>query len=573
MSRSNYPPHSFFYYFIKFSFLNDMHRTKRNRNLRIFTILLIGISLSIANFHYINVAKLTANQQLVNQAVKETKTKVSQELQKVNLAITSLQLLFETADSITRPVFDTFTFPFLNNLPGLKALEWAPKILDSDRASYNVALQVEGFHKHDILEANIETKTLISSPQKDFYYPVKYIVPKALNKLVIGYDLASNPDRYASIKNCLQKSTIAVSPPLQLVQNKVGTYSFLVVKSVITPRKKSGVILGVYYMEDFINIILKSELKLLDICIYDQLWSQKPMFNNNKDLFVDINKTILQDYLEFSLSGRKWRMYYRPNNAMVDYPHLAISYACLFLGFFITVLLILMFYMNSNGEIRLAKKVASRTYKLNEANKEQAVLLKEIHHRVKNNLQVITSLLSLQSINIDDPKIKEIFSVSQYRINTMAILHEELYQSENLSTISYGEYLDKLVDYLIQSILGSSHTLDINIEVPTNLKLNIDTAIPLGLLINEIITNALKYGLKDKNQGAIYISIVPQTYPNFQLLIGDNGKGFPDEINYKTTKSLGLKLIQQLARQLNGSVEKKDDTPGTHYSVYFKEII
>lgn len=549
-----------------------MHRTKRNRNLRIFTILLIGISISIANFHYINVAKLTSNQQLVNQAVKETKTKVKQELQKVNLAITSLQLLFETADSITRPVFDTFTFPFLKNLPGLKALEWAPKISDKDRTGYNLALQTEGFHQHDILEANMEEKTLVPSSKKDFYYPVKYIVPKALNKLVIGYDLASNPERYASIKNCLQKSTIAISPPLHLVQNKENTYSFLVVKSVVTPRRDSGVILGVYYMEDFINIILKSELKLLDICIYDFLWHKKPMFSNNKDTLVNMEDSELKYSIEFSFSGRTWMLYYSPNSSMVDYPHLPISYACLFLGFLITFLLILMVYMNSNGEILLAKKVASRTYKLNEANKEQAVLLKEIHHRVKNNLQVITSLLSLQSINIDDPKIKEIFSVSQYRINTMAILHEELYQSENLSTISYGEYLNKLVDYLIQSILGTNHALDIKIDVPANLKLNIDTAIPLGLLINEIITNALKYGLKNKNQGSIYISIVPQTYPNFQLLIGDNGKGFPNEINYKTTKSLGLKLIQQLVRQLNGSVEKKEETPGTHYSIYFKEI-
>jgi len=548
-----------------------MQRTKRNRNLRILTIFFIGISLSLANFHYINIAKQTSNQQLVNQAIKETQIKVNKELQKVNLAVTSLQLLFETADSVTRPVFDTFTLPFLKNLPGIKALEWAPMILDSDRAKYNLELQAEGFDKHDILEANLKTKALDPSRSKAFYYPVKYIAPKMLNKLVIGYDLTSNADRYASIKSSLQKQTIAVSPPLQLVQNKANTYSFLVVKSVRTPRGNTGVILGVYYMEDFINTILKSELKLLDIFIYDRLWNKEPMFSNNKAIFT-ANTEVPEDSFKVTLSGRDWNIYYQPNSSIVAYPHLAISYACLFLGILITFLLIIMVYMNANGELYLARKVARRTYKLNEANKEQAVLLKEIHHRVKNNLQVITSLLSLQSSNIDDPKVKEIFSVSQYRINTMAILHEELYQSENLSTIGYGEYLRKLVDYLIQSMEGDNHQLQISMDVPNNLKLNIDTAIPLGLLINEIITNALKYGFNNKEQGTIYISILPQTYPSFLLLIGDNGKGFSDEINYKTTKSLGLKLIRQLVRQLNGSIEKENKTPGTHYSIYFKEI-
>jgi two-component sensor histidine kinase len=547
-----------------------MQNTKRNRNLSILVILLIGISLSIANFYYINATKLKSNEQLLSQATKETKIKINKELQKVNLAITSLQLLFETSDSITRPIFDTFTLPFLKNLPGIKALEWAPKIAESDRTRYNLELQAEGFHQHDILEANLETKTLESSPSKAFYYPVKYIAPKTLNKMVVGYDVASDTHRYASIKNSLRKQTIAVSPPLQLIQNKANTYSFLVVKSVVTPRGSMGVILGIYYMEDFINSILKSELKLLDITIYDKLWHQKPMFSN-KDLSTSTG--ILQDSFEVTLSGRDWTIYYSPNPYMVAYPHLPVSYACLFLGILITFLLIIMVYMNANAEFRLSQKVASRTYKLNEANKEQAVLLKEIHHRVKNNLQVITSLLSLQSSNIEDPKIKEIFSVSQYRINTMAILHEELYQSENLSTIGYGEYLRKLVDYLIQSIVGKNPQFELNIDVPNTLKLNIDTAIPLGLLINEIITNALKYGLDQKGQGTIYLSIIPQTYPDFQLLIGDNGKGFSNEINHKTTKSLGLKLIHQLVRQLNGSIEKENKIPGTHYSIYFKETI
>jgi two-component sensor histidine kinase len=216
--------------------------------------------------------------------------------------------------------------------------------------------------------------------------------------------------------------------------------------------------------------------------------------------------------------------------------------------------------------IRLEKEYANE---LKERNAEKEILLKEIHHRVKNNLQVITGLLSLQAAFIEDKKIKNILSYSQYRINSMAMIHEMLYKTENLTSINYQEYLLKLVNDLCKSFKG----LDSNIktEIRCEISLNIDTAIPLGLLINEIVTNSLKYAFNEKDVGLIRLSIEPLEYPNFIMKISDNGKGF-NGADFRNSNSLGLKLIHKLALQLNGNIEKDNSQQGTYYILTFQEI-
>ncbi len=203
---------------------------------------------------------------------------------------------------------------------------------------------------------------------------------------------------------------------------------------------------------------------------------------------------------------------------------------------------------------------------------ERETLLREIHHRVKNNLQVITSLLSLQSSSIDDPRIHAVFQQSQYRINAMATIHETLYRSNNFTGIDYREYLITLFDYLVLSMKGRKHQVQLDLEVP-KVTLSLDTAIPLGLLVNEVITNALKYGIVGQNKGTIAIQLVQKGDQAYELTIGDDGAGYSKEISYHNTPSLGLKLIKNLARQLNGKIERLFNKKGTYYRLSFLEII
>lgn len=202
---------------------------------------------------------------------------------------------------------------------------------------------------------------------------------------------------------------------------------------------------------------------------------------------------------------------------------------------------------------------------------EKENLLKEVHHRVKNNLQTVSSLLSLQARGIEDEKVKSLIKSSQNRVISMAMVHEMLYMRDDISKIEYKSYVHELGEYLVRSIKGSKNNITLNIDIP-DIQLGIDTAIPLGLLINEAITNALKYGIRDDDKGEIYIALRKDTAQDYVLNIGDNGSGFPERVTFKNTKSLGLKLIHNLTRQLKGSIVRDVSKKGTNYIVKFREI-
>lgn len=203
--------------------------------------------------------------------------------------------------------------------------------------------------------------------------------------------------------------------------------------------------------------------------------------------------------------------------------------------------------------------------------KEKETLLREVHHRVKNNLQTVSSLLSLQSRNITDKKMKSLLKSSQNRVISMAMVHEMLYMREDLSKIEYKSYVEELSEYLVRSVKGAENRVKLNIDIP-DIKLGIDTAIPLGLLINEALTNALKYGIREDCEGEINIALKKEDEKDYILNIGDNGEGFSDQLNYKNSKSLGLKLIHNLARQLKGTIIRDSSKKGTNYIVKFREI-
>jgi two-component sensor histidine kinase len=210
--------------------------------------------------------------------------------------------------------------------------------------------------------------------------------------------------------------------------------------------------------------------------------------------------------------------------------------------------------------------------KLSSSNDEKDILLKEVHHRVKNNMQIITSLLTLQSFNIEDKKTRDLFDNSQYRINAMALIHEMLYQSDNLSMINYADYLKLLINNLLTSFKGVEHNINLSMDI-TEMYLNIDTAISLGLMINEIITNSLKYAFCEDKPGSLSLKIFEgDEQDTFIMEIGDNGPGFSDDIFKSGKKTLGMQLIYKLIKQINGEINRNMEKKGTHYHIYFENV-
>ncbi len=203
---------------------------------------------------------------------------------------------------------------------------------------------------------------------------------------------------------------------------------------------------------------------------------------------------------------------------------------------------------------------------------EKEVLLREVHHRVKNNMQTVSSLLNMQARNTADHQLKSIMKNSQNRIMSMAMVHEMLYMHNNISKIKFEPYVQELGKYLMKSLNTNGNPIKLNIDIPA-IQLGIDTAIPLGLLINEAITNSLKYGFVETSTGQIDVWLRKEDDGSgYALSIGDNGIGFSGETTLKETNTLGLKLMRNLARQLKGSITKDLSKEGTHYAIKFQEL-
>jgi PAS domain S-box-containing protein len=199
---------------------------------------------------------------------------------------------------------------------------------------------------------------------------------------------------------------------------------------------------------------------------------------------------------------------------------------------------------------------------------EKEVLLKEIHHRVKNNMQVITSLLSLQSKSITDEQALSVFQDSQNRVKSMALIHETLYQSKDLSRINFAEYLQKLVAHVSRSYRIRPEAVRISINVD-DISLPIDMAVPCGLIINELASNSLKYGFPADARGEVNITF-GRAGSHYILRVSDTGVGLPKDFDPISGKSLGMKLVNMLTGQLCGELECRNGV-GTTFEIKFPE--
>ena len=200
--------------------------------------------------------------------------------------------------------------------------------------------------------------------------------------------------------------------------------------------------------------------------------------------------------------------------------------------------------------------------------REKEVLLKEIHHRVKNNLQVIASMLSLQSTYLEDTRTQVVLQESQNRVAAMATIHEKLYQSKNLARIDFGDYMRDLTAQLLSSYTGSSHPVQLEIAAE-DIWLGVNTAVPCGLILNELVANALKHafpvGWADSR---LKVQFHRMAADQICLCVADNGVGIPPHIDPERTDSLGLQLVNTLAKQIGGRLEMENG-PDTTFKVIF----
>lgn len=189
---------------------------------------------------------------------------------------------------------------------------------------------------------------------------------------------------------------------------------------------------------------------------------------------------------------------------------------------------------------------------------EKTVLLKEVHHRVKNNLQIICSLLDLQAESIPDDQSRKYFRDSQDRIRSMALVHEQLYRSRDFASIDFNDYIENLATYLFNSYVRDLGRISLRVDAE-HVTLNIDQSIPCGLILNELVSNALKHAFPDNRSGEIIIGLSSGADEWISLAVRDDGVGFPADLDFMNSRSLGLQLVDMLVKQLQGRIEMKND--------------
>ena len=245
-------------------------------------------------------------------------------------------------------------------------------------------------------------------------------------------------------------------------------------------------------------------------------------------------------------------------------------------GEFIPVLLSKSVIKDENGNLMGIVCIGNNIVEIKEAKdkikaslNEKELLLRELHHRVKNNLQIILSLINLQSNGIKDQQNMEIFRESQSRVKSLAIIHEKLYQSTDFASINFKEYIQSLVSYLLSYYSKTNIIVDIDVE--NEIILNMDTAVPCGLIINELVTNSIKFAFPEGKTGKIYIRLHHED-GSLILIIGDNGIGLPDGMDFETSEKLGLQLVKTLTEQLEGTIHYNGEY-GAEFKIKFKELI
>jgi len=201
------------------------------------------------------------------------------------------------------------------------------------------------------------------------------------------------------------------------------------------------------------------------------------------------------------------------------------------------------------------RKQAER--KLEESLREKELLLKEVHHRVKNNLQVITSLLTLQSRETDDQQVLDILNESQGRVRSIALVHEKLYQSSDLASIDFADYCRSLAAALFRSYGVNPDNISFAVDDEGH-SVSIDAAIPCGLIVSELLSNSLKYAFPDGRKGNIRVALEMKKNREYVLSVCDDGIGLPEGFALQKSESLGLKLVQTLAEQIGGRVKVRD---------------
>ncbi|HEA20510.1 MAG TPA: hypothetical protein ENH87_06285 [Pricia antarctica] len=524
-------------------------------------IKLLGTGISVLAFFTINKTYEDRNKATIDNTVAKAELKLAEELNKINLVIESMAFFYENTSEVSQQLFDRFTNPFIKELNGIGALEWAPKV-------------------NDILEKDLErltiiTKTnaadsLIVSNAKGLHYPIQALNPIASLQKAIGYDLYSDEIRRTAIDKTIQTQQVALTAPMSLVLNNNGVPGVMAVKSVSDTilNQTKGVVAAVYRMDALVGNTLATELNILDIYISDETSESELLYSSFKE---NEGNGILNNAITKRIKAvdRLWDIHFIPKPKYLSFPHAFESYLVLIFGLISTLLLTYTIKKRDGYNDRLEARVRLRTAELEASNEMKENLLREIHHRVKNNLQITSSLMNMQKRKLNSQEAVSALEDSQARILAIALTHQKIYQDKDSKAVNLPEYLNDLMEHTKKISSSFSYKIDC-----PNISIDLDNAVPLALIISELATNAVKHAYPDATRyNELLINVERSSKEEVSLTMLDNGQGLPDDFDIKNAEGIGFEIIRALCRQISAKLTYESNPKGTQFNLIFRNTV
>jgi two-component sensor histidine kinase/CHASE1-domain containing sensor protein len=507
--------------------------------------------------------------------------------------VQSIADLHKAAGRVERGAFQLFVKGALGRDPGIRSLGWLPRVTEVDRAENEAGARREGQEGYGVKEWVAQGRLGVAGDRPE-YFPLLFVEPERDSEGILGLDLASSPRWRAELEESARTGQAAAGIDDHTFDQSEQTFVALApifsegipIPAQGEPPRPSGFAIGICSLDALVDSAMKvsgrdsSDLVLQELAGPAQAGvvyrpAPRPPV---ADVVVVASPRI---------AGRTWTMKLAPSlhyqaSERSWQPWLVLTSGMLFVTWLEAFLLIItgrtsrveMLVAQRTSELEVSNRaVEEQRSELTRSNAELAaaltakeILLRELHHRVKNNLQVIASLFSLQARYLPDPRYREIFEESRNRVFSIALAHEKLYRSKDLGRIDFSEYARNLIGHL-HSMFGTSSAVSLVTDIH-EVTLPVEMAIPCGLVINELVTNAFKHAFPAGRQGAIRVVLREVDSARWMVAVEDDGIGLPAGINLGKADSLGLDLVSILAAQIGADVELTRER-GTSFRLTF----
>jgi two-component sensor histidine kinase/integral membrane sensor domain MASE1 len=537
----------------------------------------------------------------LERSAAEISSALSSNLRQPFEAVHALGAYWASSAVVTRAGFKQFTASFLERNPGLQALSWSPRVKGPERDSVEASARAEGLSRFAFFELDAAGAHQPAAARAE-YSPVLFLEPVAGNEVALGFDLLANPQRREALDRATAEGRLVATARLSLLQETGTQAGVLVALPVYRPENPApseraaalrGHAVGVFRLgrlvehalRDFPREGLRITLRDLDGPVAERLLydSGGPAKGEGPEAARAAAGQARRWLRTLEVAGRRWGLEVTPGPAWLAVRHTwqawaVLAFALLLVGTLGAFLLVL-----TGRTSRVEQLVSQRTAELaatveglrtarsevQHSLEEKEVLIKEIHHRVKNNLQLVMSLLSLQSRYVRDPRAREQLEDSQSRVRSIGLVHEQLYKARDLAHVEFDDYVRELVQALVR--VGSQGGVELALHLEP-CALAVDEAIPCGLLLSELVTNALKHAFPQGRGGTLTVGLRRLGEGRLELSVEDDGVGLPPEddsaAGRKPSDSLGMELVQTLTEQLDGTLEIRR-TPHTAFVIRF----